>query len=327
MSEPQSRVLILHVAKSNLEPAYTHLRAALGSTPSVLFDPEFPIADQMAGKDVVIDIGGWGRAEHIEAGRQAGVKLWQVAGYGLDHLALDEVLASGMDLARTPGPTTAVPLAEHAMFLLLAVQKQANLARSALEAQHFYDSENGELAGKTLVVIGTGASGRELARRAHGFAMRVIGVDLFPMSDSDMREFGVDRFASLDELASVLSEADVVSLHLPLTDETTHSIGEAAFNSMKRGAVLINVARGALVDEAAMVRALESGQLGGAGLDVFEVEPMAPDHPLLSMPNVVLTPHWAAATTQTFVRRSEVAGANVNRVLNGERPAFLVNGR
>lgn len=321
------RVLILHVAKSSLEPAYTHLIAALGSTASVLFDPLLPVADQMAGKEVVIDIGGWGRPEHIEAGRQAGVKLWQVLGYGLDYLALDDVLASGMDLARTPGPTTAVPLAEHAMFLLLAVQKQANLARPALEAQHFYDSENGELAGKTLVVIGTGASGRELARRAHAFAMRVIGVDLVPLSESEMDAFGIDRFASLDELSTVLGEADVVSLHLPLTDDTAHSIGEAAFNSMKRGAVLINVARGALVDEAAMVSALESGQLGGAGLDVFEVEPMALDNPLLTMSNVVLTPHWAAATTATMARRSDAAAANVRRVLNGERPDFLVRSR
>lgn len=325
MSEP--RVLILHVAESSLEPAYTHLRAALGDTASILFDADLPIDEQMAGKEVVIDIGGWGRPEHVEAARIAGVKLWQVLGYGLDHLALEEVRASGMDLARTPGPTTAIPLAEHAMFLLLAVQKQANRARQALDEQHFYDSENGELAGKSLVVIGMGASGRELARRAHAFAMYVIGVDLVPLSSDDMKTHGVDRFASLDELATVLAEADVVSLHLPLDDATRHLIGASTFDSMKRGAVLINVARGALVDEVAMVRALESGQLGGAGLDVFEVEPIAADNPLRAMPNVVLTPHWAAATTQTFVRRSEVAAGNAKRVLDEDRPECLVGTR
>ena len=142
-----------------------------------------------------------------------------------------------------------------------------------------------------------------------------------------MRAYGIDRFAGLDELNAVLTEADVVSLHLPLTDETRGSIGASAFAAMKPGAVLINVARGALVDESAMVEALQSGQLGGAGLDVFEIEPMELDNPLLSMPNVVLTPHWAAATTQTMVRRSAVAAGNARRVLVGEAPEYIVDGR
>lgn len=325
MSGDEPRVLVLHVAKSSLEPAYGRLLAALGDTPSELFDPARPIREQMRGKAVVVDIGGWGQAAHIEAAREEGVVLWQVLGYGLDHLDLDAALASGMLLARTPGPTTAVPLAEHAMFLLLCVVKQLHASSAAMSAGHFYDGRNDELEGKTLVVIGLGASGRELARRAHGFGMRVIGVDVVPMTDEAMAQYGVASCVLPAELPGVLGEADVVSLHLPLTQETRHGFGRDAFAAMKPGAILINVARGALVDESAMVDALSSGHLGGVGLDVFEVEPLPADHPLWAFPQAVLSPHWAAATMQTMDRRSAVVAANVRRVLDGQPPEFRVD--
>lgn len=325
MSSDAPRVLVLHVAKSSLEPAYGRLLAALGDTPSELFDPSRPLREQMHGKAVVVDIGGWGQAAHIEAARDEGVALWQVLGYGLDHLDLDAALASGMMLARTPGPTTAVPLAEHAMFLLLSVVKQANASRAAMAAGQFYDAQNGELDGTTMVVVGLGASGRELARRAHGFGMRVIGVDVQPMADEAMTRYGVASCVLPADLPRVLGEADVVSLHLPLTEETRHGFGREAFAAMKPGAILINVARGALVDESAMVDALSSGHLAGVGLDVFEVEPLPADHPLWAFPSAVLTPHWAAATMPTMDRRAAVVAANVRRVLDGQLPEFRVD--
>ncbi len=129
-----SDVLILHVADSALEPIYSEIVGALNERgiASDFFSVNRPLGEQFAGKTVVIDIGGWGRPEHVAAGKAAGVQLWQVVGYGLDHLSLDEVMASGIPLARIPGSSTAIALAEHAMYLLLAVVKQANLDRPAL---------------------------------------------------------------------------------------------------------------------------------------------------------------------------------------------------
>ena len=319
------KVLILHVAESSLEPAYTHLLDALGDTPSVLFDRDLSVTDQMTGKEVVIDIGGWGRREHIEAAKEAGVKLWQMVGYGLDHLALEDIQGSGIPLARTPGPTTAIPLAEHAMFLMLSVQKQANLARPAIEEGHFFDGECSELAGGTLAIIGLGASGRELAKRARGFDMRILAVEVVQVSESTLVECGIEKCVFLDQLHAVLAEADFVSLHLPLNEETRHIIGGAELNVMKPTAVVINVARGALIDETALISALVEGRLRGAGLDVFEMEPLRADHPFFAMQNVVITPHWAAATGETFVRRSQVAADNVTSVLDGGTAKYLVS--
>ena len=314
-----SEVLVLHVANSAIEPIYSEIIGALDNRgiASDFFSADKPLADQFAGKKVVIDIGGWGRAEHVAAGEAAGVQLWQVVGYGLDHLALDEVIASGIPLARLPGSTTAVALAEHAMYLLLAVVKQANLARPALMEQHFFDADALELAGRTIAILGLGASGRELARRASGFGMRVIGVDVAAVSMTELAAIGVERCEGIELMHEVLAEADVVSLHLPLNKGTRHLLDSGAFRAMKAGTIVVNVARGQLIDEVALVDALRTGHLGGAGLDVFEVEPLPLDSPLLGMPNVVLTPHWAAATRATMARRAQITTNNVQLVLDG----------
>jgi len=321
-----SEVLVLHVAASALEPMYSEVLAGLRERDidSDFFDSNAPLDVQFAGKKVVIDIGGWGRPEHVEAARSGGVQLWQVVGYGLDHLALDEVMASGIPLARIPGTSTAIPLAEHAMFLLLSVVKQANFARPALLDQHFFDGDAGELRDKTMVILGVGASGRELARMARGFGMRVVGVDVMDGHSVDNQALGIDAYLPISSLAEALAAADVVSLHIPLTSQTRHTLNESTLAHLKPGAIVINVARGPLIDESALIEALRSGHVAGAGLDVFEVEPLALDSPLLGMPNVVVTPHWAAATRATMTRRAHMAAGNAARVLSGKEPEYRV---
>ena len=321
-----SDVLILHVADSAIEPIYSEIVGALNDREiaSDFFSADRPLEDQFAGKTVVIDIGGWARAEHVAAGKAAGVQLWQVVGYGLDHLALDDVMASGIPLARIPGSSTAIALAEHAMYLLLAVVKQANLARPALMEQHFFDGDAIELDGRTIAIIGLGASGRELAKRAGSFGMRVLGVEVAEVSMADQAAIGVERCEGIDRLHEVLAEADVVSLHLPLNSATRHVLNAGAFEALKAGAIVVNVARGQLIDEPALVEALTRGDLGGAGLDVFEVEPLPLDSPLLSMSNVVVTPHWAAATRATMQRRAQITAVNVRRALDGRPAEHLV---
>ena len=321
-----SEVLVLHVAASALEPIYSEICAALEDLgiASDFFDANEPLEEQFEGKKVVIDIGGWGRPQHIAAGRAAGVELWQVVGYGLDHLALSEVMESGIPLARIPGNSTAIPLAEHAMFLLLSVVKQANLARPALIEQHYFDGDAGELHGKTIVIFGVGASGRELARISRGFGMRVIGVDVVDHLKVDLVELGIDEYVEIDQINQALSQADVISLHVPLTSQTRHVMNTTTLSQLKPGAILINVARGPLVDQEALTEALRTGHLAGAGLDVFEVEPLPLDSPLLDMTNVALTPHWAAATRATMTRRAKMTADNAARVLAGEPAEYRV---
>lgn len=321
-----SEVLVLHVADSALEPIYSQILSAFAEqgVSSDFFDDGAALPEQFAGKKIVVDIGGWGRKEHIDAGKAAGVELWHVVGYGLDHLALDEVMASGIPLSRTPGTTTAIPLAEHAMYLLLSVAKQANLAGPAMQEQHFFDGDAKELAGRTLAIVGLGTSGRELARRASAFGMRVVAVDVVEVPTQELASLGVERCGRIEDLHTILAESDVVSLHLPLTSQTRHVMDGSAMAALRPGAIVLNVARGPLIDEQALIEALKSGHLGGAGLDVFEVEPLPLDSPLLQMSNVVVTPHWAAATLETMTRRARLAAENVALVLAGQPARYRV---
>ena len=170
-----------------------------------------------------------------------------------------------------------------------------------------------ELTGKTLGIVGYGNIGKAVRKRAEAFGMRVV----YSRSQSD----GHPDCRNLDEL---LAEADFVSLHTPLTDQTRHLIDEAAMKSMKSGAVLINMARGPVVDEAALVTSLKSGHLAGAGLDVFEEEPQIQPE-LITLENVVLTPHLGGATFESRKRARITACENVRQVLAGETPTNALN--
>ena len=174
-----------------------------------------------------------------------------------------------------------------------------------------------ELGALTVGIVGLGNVGNAVAARLRAFGCRLLFTDVVPRSAPGTR--GV----TLDEL---LDEADVVSLHVPLDHDTRHLIGDAQLERMRPGAILVNASRGSVVDEAALVRALDSGRLGGAGLDVFEVEPLAPDSPLRAFPNVFMTPHAAAWTEEAEARLLDVCGANMRRVLDGLEPFNVVNG-
>jgi len=169
-----------------------------------------------------------------------------------------------------------------------------------------------ELAGRTVGIVGYGAIGRALAWRLTGLGMKVLAYD----------PYAPDATSTLDEL---LAEADVISMHAPVTPETRAMIGAEQFARMREGAVYLNAARAALHDTDALVRALESGHLAAAGLDHFEGERLPVDHPLVSMPQVVLTPHIGGATFDTETNHARMIGEGITAVLRGERPANLVN--
>jgi phosphoglycerate dehydrogenase-like enzyme len=249
----------------------------------------------------------------------------QHQGVGYDNVDVPACRARGVSVALTPeGTTTGV--AEHTFLLLLALYKRLREAETRLRAGDWpvWELRSGsfEIAGKTLGLVGFGRIGQALARRAGAFEARVLYYDPFRPPPEVEQRLGV-TYRPLDEL---LGEADVVSLHLPLSPETRHLIGARELALMRPTAILLNTARGALVDEGALVQALASGGIAGAGLDVFEREPPQEGNPLLGMENVVLTPHIAAGSADAFRVKMRAVFANLARVARGEAPINQVAG-
>ena len=245
-------------------------------------------------------------------------------GIGLDNVSIPEATARGIAVCHTPDAPT-ISTAEHTLALLLAVAKQLKWSDRALgrdQRDDFFSEYQGlELDGRCLGLIGVGRIGGRVAKLAQGIGMWVIGFDPF-LAPERASELQVELAPTLEAL---LGTADVTSLHLPLTPETRGLMNAERLAQMKPGAILINAARGGLVDEAALRAALDSGHLRGAGLDVFAVEPPPPDHPLLGRADVVATPHIAAATEAGQDRLWRAAITQVLQLLRGERPAHLVN--
>lgn len=290
--------------------------------PLEIYDPDKPLAEQLQGVEVVVEAGGESATrELMDAGVAAGVKLWQVTTTGLDHVDVAFFLEKGMPLAHSPGSTSAVPLAEHALFFMLCFAKK-KLNSPKVEGWNRPLSE--ELEGKTLGLIGLGASGRELAKRAWPMGMRIMAIDITDVPQAVRDELHVEFFGNPSQLDQVLIEADYLSLHAPLTSKTTKMIDRRAFQLMKPTAVLINVARGGLVDEEALVEALKGGGIRGAGLDVAVQEPLDPGHPLSQMDNVIATSHVGAFTRGTSWRRAEAAAENIARIAQGLPPLYQI---
>ena len=222
------------------------------------------------------------------------------------------------------GGANATAVAEHAMMLMLAVSRRviwqhANVSggrwRGNGPAPRMY-----EIFDKTLGIVGLGTIGKKVARLGKAFGMRVQYYDIRGLPEHDEDALGV-RFRLLRE---VLSSSDVVTIHVPLNDSTHHMIGEAELRLMKPEAVLINTSRGPVIDEVALTKVLSDGHLFGAGLDVFDQEPTPPGNPLLKLPNVLLTSHFAGPTWDNYVARFRNAFDNVQRVHRGEKPLWVV---
>ncbi len=283
-----------------------------------LYDPDQPLETQFDGVEVVVELGGnLATHEMIDAGAQAGVKLWQISGAGLDQVHVGYFEKVGIPLANTPGPYSGAALAEHALFLMLCHAKNFQAGQESISQRRLCDPINDELGGKTLGLVGLGASGGELARRASSMGMRVMAVDKVEVSRETLDRLGVEFFCTPSRLDQVLGVADYLSLHVSLTAETRHMIGPQALEQMKPTAVLINVSRGEIVDQNALLEALKDGLIRGAGLDVFPDEPVDPEHPLLQSEKVIATPHVAGVTYETSRRRGQACADNVVRIAEG----------
>lgn len=255
--------------------------------------------------------------------RAAHLRVIARTGIGVDKIDLKAATDRGIAVCNTPDAPT-VSTAEHTITLLLSVAKRIGGAQAALRSggRDFFGLHDGrEVSGKVLGLVGIGRIGTKVARIASGLNLTVIAYDPF-VEATAAAEAGIVLVDSLDRL---LTDADVVSLHVPLTSDTEQLMNAEHIARMKPGAILVNTARGSLVDHDALLAALDSGRLFGAGLDVTDPEPLPPNHPLLYREDVVVTPHVAAATAAGKARLYESAVTQALQVLHGEYPKHLVN--
>lgn len=285
------------------------------------------LLDAVAGADVIIGDYTFTIEMDAEVMKAAApCLLIQQPSVGYQHMDVDAAAAAGIPVANVAG-ANAIGVAEHTIMAALALLKKLMLQQEKTRAAEWAQDEMAtygvfELYGKALGIIGMGRIGREVALRARAFGCTMVYYDVKPLSAEEEAELGV----SSRPLAALLAESDVVSLHAPLTPETENMLNAERLAMMKPAAVLVNVARGGLVDEKALAAALTEGRIAGAAADVFSEEPVSPDNPLLKTPNTILTPHTAGATNESRFRIIGVAMDNVAGVLEGKVPQFIVNG-
>jgi len=277
------------VAASTLEHKFRALGElrvfdSLASTESLLLE-------RLAGADVALTVAG---SNFTEAVLRECPQLRHIAvfGIGVDSIDLDACRKRGVTVTNTPAYSAAI-VAEKAIALALAVAHQIPQLDRAVRNGEWPQETVGQLHGKTLGVIGTGPIGQRVIALGRSLGMDVIAWTFNP-SPQRAREYQV-TFVTLEEL---LGRADLISLQLPLSSLSANLIGPQQLGLMKPSAILVNVGRGAVVDEEALVDALQGGRIGGAGLDVFSTEPLPPDHPLRDLDNVVMSPHNAANTPE-----------------------------
>ena len=244
-------------------------------------------------------------------------------GIGVELIDLEAATEHGVMVVNTPTAAT-VSVAEHVIMMLMVLSKKLLFADAELRKGNYGVKDKympDDVENKVLGLVGLGRIGQEVARRALGLCMKVIAFD--PYMKPEMGEkVGVSMKASMEE---VLKTADFISLHTPLTPATRHMIGKKEFSMMKPGAYFINCSRGAVVDEAELIKSLENKVIAGAGLDVFEDEPPKANNPLFGMDNVIVTPHSSSLTMNGKIKMATGAVEQLLKVLDGQKPDFLVN--
>jgi D-3-phosphoglycerate dehydrogenase / 2-oxoglutarate reductase len=248
------------------------------------------------------------------------LKVISKYGIGVDKIDVKSATEFGIPVLFTPG-VNHTTVAEHTFLLLLALEKNFLYGVDGTRKGEWKRKTGRELLEKTIGIVGLGRIGKEVAIRARAFGMTPIGFDIY-WDEKFAKEHGVKRAVTLDELFAV---SDYISLHTSLTPETRGMINDKSFARMKKGVLILNCARSEIVNTADMVAALQSGQVGGYGTDVLDKEPPPPDHPLLKLPNVVVTPHIASRTYESVVRQATTAVKNLILAMNGEKPIAQVN--
>ena len=271
--------------------------------------------------DFVILFPGIIAGEALRAAKA--LRLVQLVSAGFD--TLDINLCKELEIpVSNNGGTNSTDVAEHTLTLILAWYRQLGTMDRNVRTGKWGAIDSGvttyTINGKTVGLVGLGNIGRKVARLLNAFGAKVLYTDAFPVAPEVEKELGVTR-VTMDEL---LKQSDVVSLHVPLNHETRGLMSDAQFAAMKPNALLVNTCRGPVVDEAALIRALQAHEIAGAALDVLAKEPPAPDNALLTMENVLLSPHIAGVTRDTWARRGAFIFANLERVWRGEAPQAVI---
>jgi phosphoglycerate dehydrogenase-like enzyme len=279
--------------------------------------PEELIRD-VSGYDATLATTDRYTAEALAHPALARLKIISRWGVGFDSIDTSAAARLGIPVAYTPGLLNEA-VADCAFALLLGIARRIHTGHLAMMANQWKQGWGHDVFGKTLGLVGCGRIGQAMAKRGRGFEMRLLGYDLNPTPEAI--GLGIE-FVSLDEL---LAQSDFVSLHAAVTPQSRGMMGEAQFRRMKPTAYLVNTARGALVDESALVRALNEGWIAGAGLDVYAVEPPPADHPLRTAKNALLTPHQCSFARETGLRVSAAAAQAIVDLLQGRKPRWVVD--
>jgi len=275
------------------------------------------LAERLTGAQVAINIRGRTNftAEVLKAA--TALKLISIWGTGTDNVDLKAASAHGITVTNTPG-ANAVAVAEHTVALVLAVTKRLLQSDQGVRQGGWPRSLVPQLRGKRLGIIGTGLIGREVAGMAKGLGMEVVAWTYHP--DLPLSSRLGFRYLDLPEL---LRTSDIVSLHLRATAEAKQFLNKERLALLKPSAIVVNTARGTLIDEAALVQALKENKIAGAGLDVYETEPLPPGNPFVALPNVLLTPHAAGMTPEVIQTGLAMAVENIENFLRG-KPTHVV---
>ena len=266
----------------------------------------------ICGDDLITDA--------VLAKAQPKLKVISKYGIGVDKIDVAACTARGIPLLFTPG-VNHTTVAEHTFLLMLALEKQLLFHTDATRNGEWKRRTGHELWAKTVGIIGLGRIGKEVAIRARAFGMNVVAYDVY-WDEAFASSHEIGRAESLDEVYAV---ADYISLHTNLTPKTRDMICADSIAKMKNGAIILNCARGEIVHTVDVVEALKSGRLGGYGTDVLDEEPPSPDHPLLHLPNCVVTPHIGSRTHESVQRQATKAVQNLINVATGEKPLAQVN--
>ncbi len=248
------------------------------------------------------------------------LKVLSKYGIGVDKIDVKTCTEFGIPLLFTPG-VNHTTVAEHTFLLLLSLEKNLLFHTDSTRSGGWKRKTGHELLEKTIGIVGLGRIGKEVAIRAKAFGMKPVAFDVY-WDEKFAAEHGVKRAANLDEIFAV---SDYISLHTNLTPETRDLINARSIARMKKGVLILNCARGEIVHTADMVEALKSGQVGGYGTDVLDQEPPPADHPLLKLPNCVVTPHVGSRTYESVVRQATTSVKNLILAMNGEKPIAQVN--